>query len=53
MITIQKHTMKSGYKFETEYHACSKAQLQEIERDHLGSIPLEITGMTYEFVEVD
>ena len=44
--------MKSGYKFETEYRACSKEELQEIERRHLGSLPMGIVGMTYEFVEV-
>jgi len=51
MKTIAKYTLKTGYKFQIEYRATTKAQIQDIERDYLGSIPLPRTGTTYEFVE--
>ena len=52
MRTIAKYTLKSGYNFQVEYRATTKAQIQDIERNYLGNIPLPRTGTTYEFQEV-
>jgi hypothetical protein len=52
MKTIQQNTMKSGYKFEVEYHSIGVSEMQDIERAHLGSVHCGIVGMTYEFEEV-
>lgn len=51
MKTIQKNTMRNGYKFQVEYRAVSKADLHEIERSHLGSVHCGISGMIYEIEE--
>lgn len=52
MAIKQKNTTRNGYKFEVEYRAHTKEELQDIERRHLGSIPIPVFGMTYEFIEV-
>ena len=52
MATIQRNTTRNGYKFEVKYLVHTKEEMQDIERRHLGSIPMPVFGMTYEFIEV-
>ena len=52
MAIKQKNTTRNGYKFEIIYLVHNKEEMQDIVRRRLGSIPIPVFGMTYEFVEV-